>query len=148
MWWPDTNLHGSGANLLGPSLRGTIRAMGVRWLPLGLVGALTAPGAWAAPPTAEPGQRLYATHCAECHGAKGQGGKGFTRRLWGPGSDLRRFGTAGALLEYLELTMPFDDPARLSLEQKRLIARYMLWRHDGARASGTEASWDGSTPIR
>jgi cytochrome c len=120
----------------------------VRCCALGVVGLAVMVGAAAAGPVGELGERLYAAHCAECHGAQGRGGKGFARVLWGPGSDLRRFGTAGALLEYLQLTMPFDDPARLAPEHKQLITRYLLWRHEGAPAATAEAAWDASQRIR
>jgi cytochrome c len=108
--------------------------------------ALTLEPAIGSPVNAEP---LYAAHCARCHGAQGQGGQGFARPIWGPASDLRRFGTAQGLLEYLLLLMPFDDPARLAPEQKQVLVRYMLWRHGSIGAAALEGDkWDGQTPIR
>jgi cytochrome c len=97
-----------------------------------------------------PGAALYDRHCAQCHGAQGQGGQGFSRPIWGSRSDLRRFGTAQGLLEYLLLLMPFDDPSRLSEDQKQAIARYLIDRHDGLAPAPAPApaTWNGQAPIR
>ena len=85
---------------------------------------------------ASEGATLYAAHCALCHGAEGRGGQGFPRPIWGAGHDLKKFGDAEALFDYLQLTMPFDNPQKLSDAQKVAVLAFLLERI-GALGAGT-----------
>jgi hypothetical protein len=65
-----------------------------------------------------------------CHGENGQGGGAFATPIWGPRSNIAsKFPTAGQLLEYNQMLMPFDDPTRVSDEVKLAITLYMLVNH-------------------
>lgn len=75
------------------------------------------------------GGESYAKHCALCHGEDGRGGTAFPRPIWGGGHDLAKFGNARGLIEYLQLQMPFDDPTKVSDEEKLAIAAFMLTRN-------------------
>lgn len=75
------------------------------------------------------GARLYAETCAVCHGADGRRGAGYQTPIWGQGAQIRRFETAMGLFEYNQMLMPFDDPSRLTDEQKWAITAYMLANH-------------------
>lgn len=75
------------------------------------------------------GARLYAEACALCHGEDGRRGAGFQSPIWGQGAQIRRFETALGLFEYNQMLMPFDDPSRLSDEQKWAIVAFLLASH-------------------
>lgn len=83
----------------------------------------------------ERGRTVYAEACAVCHGADGRGGPGYGNPIWGEGAQLRKFRHAAGLLEYNLMLMPFDDPTRLSDEDKLAVTAYILVRH-GAIAEG------------
>lgn len=100
---------------------------------------LIALGFLAGQPSAQPtgaphpqvgrGETLYAQHCALCHGADGRGGQTFPRPIWGTGHDLAKFGNGRGLFDYLQLTMPFDDPAKVSDDDKLAVTAFILRRH-------------------
>lgn len=104
----------------------------------------------ALPATAQPalspqiasGQRLYAEYCAACHGEDGRRGAAFQTPIWGERTQIRKFNNAQGLFEYNQMMMPFDDPSRLSDEQKWAIVAYMLMNHG---AIGREATLDAGT---
>jgi cytochrome c len=75
------------------------------------------------------GARLYAETCAVCHGQDGRRGAGYQTPIWGEGAQIRRFETAMGLFEYNQMLMPFDDPSRLTDEQKWAIVAFILARH-------------------
>jgi mono/diheme cytochrome c family protein len=75
------------------------------------------------------GARLYQMHCALCHGAKGREASVFPRPIWGPGHDIGKFATAKGLFEYVQLLMPFDNPAKIDDSAKTAIVAYMLVRN-------------------
>lgn len=99
------------------------------------------PAAGQAAPSAsaqiDQGARHYQEHCALCHGADGRGGQGFPRPIWGTGHDLKKFGTAQGLFEYVQLLMPFDNPQKLDNAQKFAVVVYMLERNANL-TTGTE----------
>ena len=87
-------------------------------------------GAGPAPsPQIAEGARLYAEHCALCHGADGRRGEGFQTPIWGERTQIRKFNTAFGLFEYNQMLMPFDDPSKLTDEQKWAVVAYILANH-------------------
>lgn len=90
---------------------------------------LAAPEASAAGTPFEQGQALYAEHCAICHGRDGRGGEGFKTPIWGQQTQISKFDTAMGLFEYNQMLMPFDDPTKLTDEQKWAIVNYILVNH-------------------
>jgi cytochrome c len=80
------------------------------------------------------GAQLYQQHCALCHGAKGRDASVFPRPIWGPGHDIGKFGTAKGLFEYLQMLMPFDNPAKIDDDAKTAIVAYMLVRNGDMKA--------------
>lgn len=100
-------------------------------------------------PQVAEGQRLYAENCAMCHGEDGRRGAGFQTPIWGERTQITKFGTALGLFEYNQMMMPFDDPARLSDEQKWAITAYMLANHGAIPRDGTlEQGSAAAVPIR
>jgi mono/diheme cytochrome c family protein len=85
----------------------------------------------------EQGAALYAEHCALCHGADGQRGQGFQTPIWGRGTQIAKFANGQGLFEYNQLMMPFDDPTKLTDEQKLAITSYILSNHGAMPASET-----------
>lgn len=84
------------------------------------------------------GAALYADNCANCHGADGKRGEGFQTPIWGPGTQISKFANAQGLFEYLQVLMPFDNPAKISDAQKLDIVAYVLAQH---------GSWGGSDTM-
>ncbi len=72
----------------------------------------------------------------------------FPRPIWGPGHDIGKFGTAKGLFEYLQMLMPFDDPAKLDDRQKTAVTAYMLVRNGTLPADATLPVGGNATPIR
>jgi mono/diheme cytochrome c family protein len=83
------------------------------------------------------GAKLYQENCALCHGAKGRDASVFPRPIWGAGHDIAKFGNAKGLFEYLQLLMPFDNPAKVSDAGKTAIVAYMLVRNGNLKAEET-----------
>ncbi|MDX2258354.1 MAG: cytochrome c [Hyphomicrobiaceae bacterium] len=83
------------------------------------------------------GKSLFVTYCSTCHGADGQRGEGFQTPIWGPGSQIRKFGHAQGLFEYLQVMMPFDDPSKIDDQARWKVLAYMLERHKAIAAGGT-----------
>ena len=68
---------------------------------------------------AEPtGAELYASKCASCHGAKGEGSKKYKRSLEGDRSVLQ-------LTKYVAETMPEDAPGTLSQTDAEKVSAYL-----------------------
>ncbi len=85
----------------------------------------------------EKGEKLYQENCALCHGADGRGGQGYNTPIWGNGSQPSKFGGVQGLFEYIQLLMPFDDPTRVSDEEKWAILHFMLVSHGSMKADQT-----------
>jgi|688.fasta_scaffold104470_4 cytochrome c len=83
------------------------------------------------------GGKVYQEACALCHGQAGRDATVFPRPIWGPGHDIAKFGHAKGLFEYVQLLMPFDDPAKLNDSQKTAVVAYMLVRNGSLRPGVT-----------
>ncbi len=64
------------------------------------------------------GKKIYAQHCAKCHGDRGQGSSEYDAPLFG---DL----SVEQLSKYIDETMPEDDPERCVGEAAEQVARYI-----------------------
>lgn len=80
------------------------------------------------------GAALYQQNCALCHGAKGRDATAFPRPIWGAGHDIGKFSTSKGLFEYLQMLMPFDNPAKIDDAAKTAIVAYMLVRNGNLTA--------------
>jgi mono/diheme cytochrome c family protein len=94
------------------------------------------------------GAQLYAQHCAVCHGADGRDAVAFPRPIWGKGHDIGKFRTAKGLFDYLQLMMPFDDPAKVNDAQKTAIAAYMLYRNGTLTSAASLPTGGDGTAIQ
>jgi cytochrome c len=111
--------------------------------------ASVATGQPAPSPQVAEGQRLYAENCAACHGDDGRRGAGFQTPIWGERTQIGKFSHALGLFEYNQMMMPFDDPTRLTDEQKWAIVAYMLANHGAiARDATLDASSAATVRIR
>ncbi len=81
------------------------------------------------------GAALFQQNCALCHGPAGRDAIPFPRPIWGPGHDLGKFNNAKGLFEYLQMLMPFDNPAKIDDSAKSAIVAYMLVRNGNLKAS-------------
>lgn len=82
-------------------------------------GFLLSPAALAADETVPVGERIYAQHCASCHGDAGQGVKGeYSKPLHGSDS-------VAQLARYIERWMPEDEPELVVGEDAKQVARYI-----------------------
>ena len=68
--------------------------------------------------TEPTGAELYASKCASCHGAKGEGTKTHKRSLEGDRSVLQ-------LSKYVQETMPEDEPGTLSKGEAEKVSAYL-----------------------
>lgn len=78
---------------------------------------------------------LYQQNCALCHGPNGRDAIPFPRPIWGQGHDLGKFNNARGLFEYLQMLMPFDNPAKIDDSAKSAIVAYMLVRNGNLKAA-------------
>jgi mono/diheme cytochrome c family protein len=94
------------------------------------------------------GAQLYQQNCALCHGVNGRDASVFARPIWGPGHDIAKFANAKGLFEYLQMLMPFDDPAKVNDAGKTAITSYMLVRNGSMKASETLPLGGGQQSIK
>ncbi|HZF80823.1 MAG TPA: c-type cytochrome [Rubrivivax sp.] len=107
-------------------------------LPHGAVAQAEAPALPAgSSPQVLAGAKLYQQHCALCHGAKGRDAAPFPKPIWGPGHDIAKFGNSKGLFEYVQLLMPFDNPAKIDDAAKTAIVAYMLARNGTLKPSAS-----------
>ncbi|MCE2915144.1 MAG: c-type cytochrome [Rubrivivax sp.] len=117
------------------------------WLPSALASEVPAPPAGASPQVLN-GAKLYQAHCALCHGPKGRDANVFPRPIWGPGHDIGKFGTAKGLFDYVQLLMPFDNPAKIDDPVKTAIVAYMLVRNGDLKPGGSIPTGGDQTAIK
>lgn len=92
------------------------------------------------------GAAIFASTCARCHGADGQG-TAVATPLWGKasfniGAGMARVRTAAAFIRY---NMPFDTPGSLTDQQAFDVARYVTSR-PRPDFRGKELDWPNGDP--
>lgn len=75
------------------------------------------------------GGQLYAEYCAVCHGEAGEGGAGYPNAIVGS-SNLNKFRNAKRLFDYHRMMMPFDDPSKMTAEEKWDVTAYLMDLND------------------
>jgi len=70
------------------------------------------------------GRDVYAESCAECHGARGEGGTGPV--VIGGNRRIASYGNTDRLYDYVSRTMPFDEPGSLSEDEYWDSIAYLL----------------------
>ena len=100
-------------------------------------------------PDTAHGRAIFASTCAECHGADGQGGTfvGPVPPLWGErsfniGAGMARLRTMAAFVRY---NMPFNRPGTLSDQQAFDVAAFVITRPRPDFA-GKEKDWPNGDP--
>jgi mono/diheme cytochrome c family protein len=73
----------------------------------------------------EAGAEVYAAHCAECHGADGQGGSGYANPIIATRT-LDRFGNGFNLWQYNAMMMPFQAPGSLDVELTWQVTAWLM----------------------
>ena len=104
----------------------------------------TTTGAITAGYLAASGQTLFATYCAKCHGANGQGVIG--PAVIGSGAALSKYHTAQGLLDFIDTTMPFDAPGSLAHVQYLDLLAFLLV-HNNDMTSGAAFSESGLASV-
>lgn len=94
------------------------------------------------------GAKLFQQHCSLCHGVQGRNATVFPKPIWGPGHDIAKFGTSKGLFEYLQLVMPFDNPAKINDADKLAVTAYMLARNGNMKPDGQLPVGGGSVPVK
>ncbi len=69
---------------------------------------------------AQDGKPIYASQCASCHGAQGEGGSGPSLRDRGPRYDL------ASLTSFVDAKMPFDDPKKCTGDCASAVSKHMV----------------------
>jgi len=75
---------------------------------------------------AKRGQPLYSRECASCHGAMLEGGEEAPPLSGGTFTSNWNGGSVGDLFDRIRLTMPADNPGRLSRQDDADVLAYML----------------------
>ena len=86
-----------------------------------------APAAGAEPPASDlaaAGLETFASTCAGCHGAEGEGAR--APALIGPNAGLAKYGDAQALYDYVHTRMPARNPGSLSEQQALELVAHLL----------------------
>ena len=94
------------------------------------------------------GASLSQENCALCHGATGRDAKVFPRPIWGPGHDIAKFGNSKGLFDYMQLLMPFDNPAKIDDGAKTAVVAYMLVRNGNLKPAQSLPAGGDQTPIK
>lgn len=84
---------------------------------------------------ADSGKSVFATSCASCHGAQGQGGSG--PALIGSNNQLKKYGTGKGLYDKVSTTMPLNAPASLSSNQYLQVVTFLLLQDNFVQQSTT-----------
>lgn len=89
--------------------------------------------------TAREGARVYATHCAACHGDKGEGRGDFAALVGGRGTlstsqPVLTVGsywpTATTVFDYVRRAMPYNTPGVLTTDEVYAVTAWILEKND------------------
>lgn len=95
--------------------------------------------AWCSPEL-DKGKKLYAQHCAECHGASGEGVEDeFSKPLVGDWPIEK-------LTNYIGKTMPDYDPDEVKGKDAELVSRF-IYRASTKNPSSFEKNLESSLPV-
>lgn len=92
-----------------------------------------APAVVTAGALADAGKAVFASHCAGCHGANGQGGLGPANI--GPGNQLAKYNTAQGLYAKVSTTMPKSAPGSLNASQYLQVVGFLLVQNNFVKAA-------------
>lgn len=73
---------------------------------------------------ADSGETIFASSCAGCHGATGEGGR--APAVMGAGAFLGKYNTAQGLLDFVSTAMPATNPGSLSHQEYLDVESYLL----------------------
>lgn len=97
---------------------------------------------------AEAGEGVYASSCASCHGAQGEGGD-FYPALWGSFANLKSYNTAQGLLSYISKDMPPGGGGSLSAQDYQDLLSYLLIKNNDVSSSTQfNSSQLGNIPLK
>ncbi len=82
---------------------------------------------------ADAGKQVYAANCAICHGNNGQGVT--APALIGANAQLVKYGTAAALLNFIDTNMPFNKPGTLTHTEYLQVLAYLLVQNNDVSQS-------------
>jgi len=145
------SMNGTALDAAGPDMRDIVAYLAFlsRGIAVSPPGPNTRLQKWAAfTADTAAGARVFATACAKCHGAVGEGTPGGgAPPLWGPesynvGAGMSRVRTAA---EFISRTMPFDAPGTLSDSQAFNVAAYVN-AHPRPDYRGKENDWPNGDP--
>ena len=83
---------------------------------------------------ADAGKTVFASHCSRCHGDQGQGVS--APAVIGTGAHLSKYNTAQGLLDFVDTTMPANNPGSLSHQDYLDVVSYLLTQ-DSDVSAGT-----------
>jgi alcohol dehydrogenase (cytochrome c) len=95
--------------------------------------AAPAPAVTTAGALADAGKAVFASHCAGCHGANGQGGAGPSNI--GPANQLAKYGTGKGLYDKVSTTMPRSAPGTLTADQYLQVTAFLLVQNNFVKAA-------------
>jgi mono/diheme cytochrome c family protein len=101
------------------------------------------PSVWDGVYTAEQtrrGETAYLTACASCHGTSLEGGDMTPALVGGAFTSNWNDLTVGDLFERIRITMPLDNPGRLSRQQNADVIAFMLKANGWPAGTGDLAS--------
>ena len=78
----------------------------------------------------QSGQAVFASNCARCHGANGEGKTG--PALIGVNASIDKYNTGKGLLDYISTAMPLNAPGSLSHQDYLEILSFLLVQNDFA----------------
>ncbi len=82
---------------------------------------------------ADAGRSVFASRCAQCHGDNGQGLN--APAVIGSNANLGKYNTAQGLLDYIDVTMPFNAPGSLSSQEYSNVLGFLLVQNNYVSAS-------------
>jgi len=89
--------------------------------------------------TVKEGAPIFAEKCAVCHGANGEGTKGYPRLVGGRGTlnTINAVKTAGSywccstsIWDYINRAMPYDKPGSLRANEVYALTAFLLYKND------------------